>query len=289
MGIHASREEVIEEHGEPGATDWADNPVLAIVKDDPSLDVVHESLGIVNPACITARENWLTRYAKILAPHLRDGRPTRVFTYATGNLSDVFGTFHTTAEGPCLLPPGLEWPTCRECGEQMAFIGQLDFRDAPLEVTFPGRALAFHYCVACLSEDEGRYSLVWLENEARWIGAGGRKPREVQLGTAWDAIDYPWPFDEETKSCLPDEIASAHPRFSEERSLYLVFTCYGTKVGGHIFWIQYEDIPTDRRGKSMIYIGQFLGHDDAELGDSGIAYIFYSLETHETKLRMQCF
>ncbi len=280
MGIHSSRDEVVEEHGEPGPTDWADSPVLAAVKDDPALDVVHEGLGMANGACVTARENWFTRYSELLEPFLHDPKATRIFTYSGNRLPDAYSTFYSSADGPCLLPEGHEWPVCKGCGERMLFIGQLDFRDAPLDLDLPGKALVFHYCLECMSENEGHYSLVWLNAEPRWHGEGGGKS-PVELGRPWLLTDYPYPGDE--LESIGD------PQFSEEQSLYLNFTCYATKVGGHVFWIQDKDVSLDRNGKPMMYIGQFLGTDDVELGDSGIAYLFYSPDTRETKLRMQCF
>ena len=114
----------------------------------------------------------------------------------------------------------------------------------------------------------------------------GDRLQRVLVGTPWFATEYRDPkvgFYEFTDSGL----------FLDENSIYFNFSCLADKIGGHVFRIQGHYVndapPNDTRGNPMIYIGQFIGSPDIEIGDCGIAYIYYSPATDETVMYPEWF
>jgi hypothetical protein len=72
--------------------------------------------------------------------------------------------------------------------------------------------------------------------------------------------------------------------FLAERGIFFNFACFADKVGGHVYWIQHEETALDSTGEPMTCIGEFVSSPDIEIGDTGIAYIFYSPKTGETRM-----
>jgi hypothetical protein len=252
---------------------------IQVRKDKPSLKVIHSGISIGNPACLTAREHWFQRFADVLHPHLRDPLPTQVFTYFPGKLRDPLQTHKSTARGPFPFPKGARWPTCGACGKRLGFVGVLDFRRLSA-ANLPGSSLVYHACTACgVGPEEETYTLTWLKEGQDLQFLGGELCRPVQVGTRWETTDFPTPFYH------ADEATDRGP-FLQERHIYDNFSCFADKVGGHIFWIQGNETPRDARGRPMQFIGQFQGTDDVSIHD-GLAYVFYSPRTAETRLVIQ--
>jgi len=253
------------------------------VLDDPSLAVVHQyGIPIYNPACLTARKNWFIRYRDILEKHIANPLPTKVFAFSKGHLTDPYCTFRASAAGPFPWPKSKPLPRCAFCQEQLAFMSVLDFRHFSeiCCVPVPGQALALHACARCgFSNDPECYALTWLGN-GNDIEIIGDAEKSVDLGFAWDSFDFPTvPYSAEE---LTDD-----KLFLKEWNFFCIFSCYAQKIGGHIFWIQGDSIPVDRNGQPMRFIGQFFGTPDVEIGDGGIAYVFYSETTGQTELVVQ--
>jgi hypothetical protein len=250
---------------------------LEIIRDDPSLDVNYSGIWIHNPACLTARDNWFKRYAHILDGYLQNPRRTQVFTFAEGKLTDPLQSHKSTANGPFPWPRRVSWPVCSPCGKRLAFVGVLDFRQFS-EFKLPGESLVLHACQRCYET----YLATWISRKAGVSTRGKRGSGEVSVGTRWETTDFPTPFT------YADEVTDSGP-FLAETGVFTSFCCFADKIGGHIFWIQGDCTPIDSTGTAMTFIGQFAGSPDVELGDSGFAYVFFSVETGETKIVMQSF
>jgi hypothetical protein len=234
--------------------------------------------SVTSPAALADRDNWFERWASILEPHLRDPRPTHVFTYAPGRLTDLRGTFQSTPEGPFPWPQGAPWPTCGFCGNRLGFVGALDFREIA-GPKVPGSTLVYHLCQDCgACQDDEANRLTWLKttDEVALVGKGAD---DVRIGTRWQATEYP------TLAYSGQEL-DADGEFGRQTQIYYNFTCFGDKIGGHIFWIQSEDVPNDAEGQPMVFIGQSVGSPDISIGD-GLVYFFFSERTQETKMVMQ--
>jgi hypothetical protein len=256
-----------------------DIAILEIVRDSPSLKVVHSGISIYNSACLTARDNWFNRYPTILAPHIESPRRTRVFTFSPGEASDPLQTQKSSKQGPFPLGKGKAWPMCILCGTQMGFLGLLDFRNSTL-VSAPNGSLVFHACEQCGIEES--HSAAWVLATDGFEIVGRQKTSAVLIGSAWETTDFLTPF------IYPEEISN-DTLFVQERGIYQNFVCFGDKIGGHIYWIQGDCTPKDSHGRPMRFIGQFTESNDVEIGDHGLAYIFYSAETNETEIVIQGF
>lgn len=168
----------------------------------------------------------------------------------------------------------------------MAFLGALDFRDNCV-LPVPGATLVLHVCQdECgVCADEEAWSVTWIKaGEPVEIMGDVKKP--VLVGTPWSATEYPHP----AKS--PKELTDSGA-FLDECSIYFNFSCFADKIGGHVFRIQGhyvdDEPPADSHGAPMVYIGQFVGSEDVEIGDCGIAYIYYSPTTEETVMYPEWF
>src|SRR5262249_2644186 len=144
--------------------------------------------------------------------------------------------------------------------------------------------LVLHVCTKCgVCADPEAWAVTWIKEDDE-IVIHGDLTKPVYLGSAWQATDYA------TTLTYPAELVESGP-FLNECAVYTLFTCWADKVGGHIFWIhKYEDeTPIDSAGNRMLYIGHFVGSEDIEIGDCGIAYLFYSPGTSETVMYPQWF
>lgn len=260
--------------------DLRTDPGFRIVMDSPSLKVSHSGIPISSPADLAARANWFQRFAHILTDYLGEPVPVQVYTLARGNLDDPFRSLKTTSRGPCPLPEHVTWPRCNQCESEMAFLGVLDCRGAKVNVPLPDGSLVLHLCTQCMMPYP--YSCIWLLQGQRIIMVGDGPASSALVGTRWSTSDFRAPCTH------PDEISN-DVCFLEERAIYLNFSCFGDKVGGRLFWIQNDDTPLDSRGEPMTFIGQLVGSSEVELGDAGVAYIFVSPNTGETKVVTQCF
>jgi hypothetical protein len=258
---------------------------IAVEPDHPGLAVTHYGIRIQSPCWLTCRDIWFQRHASILEPHLRDPQVARVLTFSPGEVHDPLISHKSSATGPFAFPRGAAWPMCRLCHSRMAFLGALDFRDFRA-VPVPRGALVLHACQNCgVVADPEAWTLTWIkEGEPVQILGDGRQ--QVLVGTPWSATEYPRPAD------YPKGLTDCG-YFLDEDSIYLNFSCFADKIGGHVFRIQghYVDDapPTDSRGHPMIYIGQFIGSPDVEIGDGGIAYLYYSPTTEETVMYPEWF
>jgi hypothetical protein len=257
---------------------WSGYPGLFLTRDHPLLDVIEHGILISNPACLSARQNWFNRFASVLEGHLRDPVPTQVFTFAEGKLADACQTHRSTVLGPFPLPTSTSWPTCGLCGSKLAFLGVLDFRQL-LALKLPGDALVLHACKECgYPADLETHSAIWLTLSKGVEIVSDAPHGKIEVGTRWNTMDYP----------IPEELSATGP-FQNETGTFFNFSCFATKVGGRPFWIQSDEIPNDSSGQRMEFLGHWWGTDETEIGDCGLAYLFYSTNTNETAMITQCF
>jgi hypothetical protein len=260
---------------------YTDCRSLVVAKDSPSLRVRECRSVILSPADLTSRDNWFERWANVLEPHLRDPRRAHVFTFAPGQLMDPLATHKSTPQGPFPFPKGQDWPTCGVCHSRLAFVCVLDFRHRT-DAKLPGASLVYHLCQSCgPCQDDYANRITWLA-ESNEIEIHGEPAGTVEIGTVWEATEYPTP------TYWAEEI-DAVGEFRREQQIYFNFSCFGDKIGGHVFWIQGDETPKDSAGQPMKYIGQSFGSRQIDIGDCGLVYFFYSETSRETKMAMQCF
>jgi hypothetical protein len=253
---------------------------VSVAWDRPSWRVNRSGIYITNPACLTARDNWIERYESVLEPHLRDPRVAQVYTFVPGKPSDPFATHKSSRHGPFPFPRGKPWPRCGFCDQPLGFLGVMDFRGFT-DVPVPNGSLVVHVCTHCgACADRQAWAATWiLEGEP--IEILGDAAAQVLVGTSWDATEYPTP------AMRAEKLVTSGP-FLGETAIYEYFCCFANKRGGHVFWIQHEGRLDDEHsfvsdaGEPMTYIGQFLDSPDIELGDSAVAYLLYSPRTGET-------
>jgi hypothetical protein len=269
-----------------------------IVRDEPSLQVNHYGIYILNPSWLTARDNWFERYADILEKHLRDPAQAIVYTLAPGQLTDPFVTHKSSKNGPFPYPRGKEWPKCGFCHTRLGFLGVMDFRNCSLPHV-PRASLVLHVCTGECGPCSNRetWSLTWIK-EGDDIEILGESGIPVLVGTPWLATEYPRPEN----GTNAESMVNSGP-FRQERGIFLNYSCFADKVGGHVFWIQPGYDPKDlttpiltdensfvtEEGERMTYIGQFTSSPDIEIGDSGLAYLLHSPRTGETIIDVQYF
>jgi hypothetical protein len=253
-----------------------DEMVWTYEKDRAGLKIVHGGFWLSTPEVIKSREIWLQRYRKAIAAMNPRTKPTTVLTFARGKPKDALS--HSTGRwnGPCALPAGRKWPMCDECQAPMAYVMTMDFRKA-VGVAAPKASLVIHMCPKHWYEAKST-SLVWLKSRDKYRVVG--EDHNVRPGTQWRLMDYDLRVSDDDP---------AYRFFKEERSLYLNFIAHGTKLGGLPNWIQNPEVPVDRKGNQMAFIGHCMGSSDVELGDAGCIYLFHSMATGETKPVMQCF
>jgi hypothetical protein len=143
-----------------------------------------------------------------------------------------------------------------------------------------------HVCNECgVCSNPEAWSVTWIK-EGELVEIVGDRKKKVLVGTRWHATEYPRPGN------YPKELTDSG-LFLDEHSIYFNFSCFADKIGGHVFRIQghYVDDapPTDSRGQPMVYIGQFIDSPDVEIGDCGIAYLYYSPATGETVMYPEWF
>jgi hypothetical protein len=116
-------------------------------------------------------------------------------------------------------------------------------------------------------------------------GTQAFKPR---VGSPWRVLDYPWDWNNNPMTALLDE---GGPESKLLGDPIMTLTVFGTKIGGHVFWIQDDSIPKCRCKKPMQYLGQFASSEDLQFGDCGIVYVFYCAgnRCRQTKIVEQCF
>jgi hypothetical protein len=258
---------------------------LRIVRDDPSLAVLHHGLWIHTPASLNARDNWFLRYQSQLAPYLFDPRVAQVFTFSTGKLLDPRSTFKSIPGGPCPLPQGATWPVCGFCDSKMVLVGVLDFRQFDA-VKMPRGSLVLHGCPECgLCANRETWSVHWLLAEEP-LEIHGDLNVNVELGTPWLVSEYPTP-----EFAVLDKIFRTGGSSPAESAPYLNFACPTDKVGGHANWIQGEDdFRAEYPNATYLYIGQMTGEDESlRRWDSPIVYLMYSPDTGETIASLQSF
>ena len=243
---------------------------IVVVKDNPSLRVHYRSslycVGDLQegPVQLAARRNWFLRYKHILDPHLANPLPTLVHFYERRPLEDPLCTMRSTRDGPFLFPKDADWPRCGNCGEPMAFIGTLDFREYRRIgglVRLPEGSLVLHGCDRCTipCTDDKSTSLTWITSE---MPLGLRAATDqygdaVEVGRAYQTIEFPTP-------ALYAEDLSDDADFLKESAIYQNFTCPLDKVGGHLRWIQSDETPCDGNGNPMQFVGQFTGSRDVQ-------------------------
>jgi hypothetical protein len=275
---------------------WIDSgDEIVAVKDAPTLRV-HYCGGLycdgdlqASLAHLAARRNWFLRYKQILDPHLANPLTTLVQFYERRPLEDLICTMRSTGVGPFPFPRKAEWPRCGGCGEQMAFIGSMDFRghrSIGAAANVPDGSLVLHGCNRCTipCSNENATSLTWITSDMSLeLRAGtGHNSDAIEVGRAYETIEFLTP-------AFYAKDLSDDADFSKEWGIYHNFACPLNKVGGHLNWIQGEETPCDKNGNPMQFVGQFLGSRDVELGDSGIVFVFFSEKTRETKAVLQCY
>jgi hypothetical protein len=180
-----------------------------VIKDDPALEVVHSGIPIINPACLTARDNWFNRYETLLRPHLKTPKPATVFTFAKGALSDPLQSHKSSKEGPFPLPKGATWPVCVFCEKKMSFLGVLDFRDSKL-VAAPNGSLVLHVCEACGAWESHAATWIMVDQDVEII----ESPNPILAGSRWETNEFLTP------RVHADEIATDPLFFARKRNRY---------------------------------------------------------------------
>ncbi len=266
-----------------GASEYGNE--MEVVRDDPSLAVLHRGLSSHSPEWLTARDIWFARYQARLSPYLVAPQVAHVFTFSHCQLLDPLCTFKAAAGGPCPLPADQEWPVCGYCNSQMVMVGVLDFRQFTA-VNVPRGSLVLHGCPECsLCADRETWSVCWLR-EGVPLTIHGDINQEVSLGTRWLVTEYPTPTMDALDRLFPRTRASVG-----ERATYLNFACSADKVGGHANWIQGdEDFKRDYPTGDYVFIGQMTGDDESLCRwDSPVVYLMYSPTTGETIASLQSF
>ena len=150
----------------------------------------------------------------------------------------------------------------------MTFVASLDFRENSERRNVPGDAVTLHRCIDCPSDLDGCF-LTWLRKEEDLVlvdpppGTGNRK---THLGTVWHVLDHSWNHLVERPE--PPEL-----ELTIGQSAYFHATLFGSKIGGHLFWIHSDETPRCECGKPMQFLGQILGRFDLGAGSSCV-YLF---------------
>ena len=204
-------------------------------------------------------------------------RECTLFTFTRQPSSDRFST---RIGGLAAWPEADEWPTCDECGDDLAFVAQLDFRDDN-SVQFD--TLTFHYCFSCIP----------------WAPGGAAAASLLKLDPTSELIDeniVPVAMeDDEPGPCfgVPHKLTD----YSDDLCVM------ATKIGGFPPEIQPREIPKDSAGNSMKFLALLGGVDGTELekiestpavgdltwGDVGCIYFWYSSAKNEVSWTWACY
>ncbi len=207
---------------------------------------------IISEKNLRDRNEWLKAHKPTIEPFLKGGRDCVVFTFSRKSSSDRLAT---RVGGLPYWPKDDPWPVCGSCGEPLAFAAQIDFRHKSVRKSVPGDVLTFHYCFDCSpwTSDETEQSLLtWhnFDSTVRLIrepvvpsSLEDDEPGPV-FGEPHEAIDYPTPSEAFGGSIIKGE-----------RYTFRQFSLEGTKIGGYPPPIQQVEIPLDRTGRPMRFLG----------------------------------
>ena len=266
-----TRREALACHREEPTVQWGDETFrTVVVRDSPDLVLRTNDIRLKRGFDVTRREIWLKRCAPWLKGLQSSARTTRVFVW-----EDVppKGLLETRLGGPPLLRYGETHPRCADCSSMMSFVGALDFRGSQFRRQAGGDLLAAWFCFECGASPS---------HAARWYSRGDAileactpleaKSFPCRAGRAVTTIDLPARMGDERH---PYWNPATQDHFLVGRSAYGKVTAWGTKIGGHQFWVQGEQVPKCRCRKPMRWLGQFSSAFEVQMDDAGIMYIFF--------------
>jgi hypothetical protein len=236
-----------------------------VVKDAPEEKIRLDGRAIWDPSDLTVRENWLKRNHVWVAPVLPQGRRTEILTWQEGESADLL---RARFGGPAPRPQNAAWPSCPGCRNPMTFVASLDFRGSSERRDVQGDAVTLHRCVVCPT-DLDSCSVTWLRKEDDLILAAPPPEvgnRKTHLGTVWHLQDLSW--DQLVELPEPPELA-----LTIGHSPYFHATLFGSKIGGHAFWIHSDETPRCECDQPMQFMGTILGRSDLGAGSSCV-YLF---------------
>lgn len=255
-----------------------------VARDAPELPVTgrYELASSATPAGLKAREIWFQRFREVLRDALPAPRRALVFLLEERMPCQPFRTFVAHLKEDAAS----NRPSCPECGRPYDVAILLNFIHHGLPFRLPAASLFLYTC----REDHwdlDAWAEMWLER-ADAINRATFVLKEAQTCLSGPPV---WVTEYETRAVDEDAFdtsAEAWPRFSDSwEKRYRLFALQTTKAGGVPGWIQGSDVPNDKAGNPMHFIGQVASTEFLEMGDSGILYLFYSPETGETRRVMQ--
>lgn len=250
---------------------WGDEVFRAVVvRDSPRLNLRVDDIRLTRDFEVAQREIWLKRCAPWLTGLQSSARKTRVFVWED---TPPRGVFASRFGGPPLLRYGEAHPRCADCGSMMSFVGALDFRGSSLRTHAGGDLLAAWFCFECGASPS---------HAARWYSRGDAileactpleaKAFPCRAGRAMTTIDLPSRRGDERH---PYWNPGTQDHFLVGHGAYGKVTAWATKIGGHQFWVQGEEVPKCSCRRQMRWIGQFSSALEIQMDDAGIMYIFY--------------
>ena len=239
---------------------------------------------ITEPCKVTLRDNWLKRNGQSIAACLSEPREAFVFTFENALSEDLM---RARSGGAAPHARGEAYPHCKHCTHPLRFVGTLDFRGTPQRQWVPGDALTLRMCFPC-DPNGSEAVLSWLRQDQPLTphqpeNSGGKS----LLGVAWPVMDYRWDWNSDLWG------RKDSTRGTLGLSPFTGITVFGSKVGGHLCWIQGDQTPLCRCRTPMRFIGQFFGDPalGTMFGDSGLAYLFHCSEQRcgDAKVVIQSF
>ena len=266
-----TRREALAWHRKERKLQWGDEIHRTVVlRDSPQMNLRVNDIRLDRGFEVAQREIWLKRCAPWLKGLQSSARKTRVFVW-----EDVppKGLFETRLGGPPLLRNGETHPRCADCSSMMSFVGALDFRRSALRRHAGGDLLAAWFCFECGASPS---------QAARWYSRGdvileactppGAQVFPCRAGRGVTTIDLPSRMGDKRH---PYWNPKTEDHFLVGSGAYGKVTARGTKIGGHQFWVQGEEVPKCGCRKPMRWLGQFSSAFEVQMDDAGIMYIFY--------------
>lgn len=281
----ATRVEAEDEFREDKTARYGDSVYnLRVMEDTSTLKVCVHYIDLVRMHRVRLRENWIDRCASWLEGLLPEVRPTTAVVWEDREPGDVLNS--CLGGGP-VMRPGEANPKCSRCGKPCSFVGVLDFLGTPMRAHAGGDSFAAWFCFECGDGYEAR----WLsrgEGARRQNTPNGARQFRLCSGTHVTTRDLPSTMGD---SRHPYWNPAADKEWLIGHSAYAKVTAFGTKIGGHQFWIQGDETPQCRCRRPMRWIAQFAGAFEMMFGDAGLLYVFRcaSGACGDTKLVMQCF
>ena len=258
---------------------------LQFFEDSPDLPVLggYELASRVSRAALKAREIWFQRYREVLSPALPPAKRATLFLLKKGKPKSPYRTWIAKMDpGACEAALGLP-PSGGPCD----VVAHLNFTHHDLPFSLPGSSVLLATTDADCFEPDG-WIISWLQRSDRPLLESLLAKTEICLsGPAVRVTEYD--ADAVDEELLDHSAACAERFLDSSEETYFMYAFRATKVGGGVFYIQGNPDVRDCEGNAMSYIGQVGCTEFFKMGDSGIAYLFYSPFTQETKISVTCF